>query len=97
MKSTRYNTAERSYGELASWLREGAEDNAERLAYLKRQLRAAREAELTARQSEVLRLHYEEGLRVTQIAEKLGLHKSTVSRTLSRGKARLRRYLKYCL
>ena len=97
MKNTRYEPGERGYGELLRWRHEGAEDNAAQRAYLKEKLREAREAELTPRQSEVLRLRYDEGLRVTQIAERLGLHKSTVSRTLSRAEARLRRYLKYCL
>lgn len=48
---------------------------------LKRNLRLAREEELTARQRELLRLRYEENMTVTEIAAAIGRDKSTVSRT----------------
>lgn len=84
-------------GDLTVWRRETAEDNSLRLERLQRNLRQAREQELTPRQQEVLRLHYEQELSVTQIAEQLHVNPSTVSRTLHRARERLRRCLKYAL
>lgn len=40
-------------------------------------------------------LHYDEGLEVREIATKLQINKSGVSRTLKRAEERVRRYLKY--
>lgn len=84
-------------GDMTVWKRENAEDNSLRLERLQRNLRQARERELTPRQQEVLRLHYEEELSVTQIAERLQVNPSTVSRTLRRARERLRRCLQYAL
>ena len=64
---------------------------------LRRNLRRAREQELTPRQRQMLELHYDQRLSVTEIAKELGLHPSTVSRTLGRARERLRRYLRYTL
>ena len=46
---------------------------------------------------QMLELHYDQRLSVTEIAKELGLHPSTVSRTLGRARERLRRYLRYTL
>lgn len=51
--------------------------------------------ELTPRQRYVLTAYYFEGLRPAHIARQLGIHRSTVHRTLQRAEARLRRYLAY--
>ena len=53
--------------------------------------------ELTDRQYEVLWLREVEGLSGKQIAYKLGISQSAVSRHLTRGKTRLRRLLAYNL
>ena len=74
-----------------------AEDNENDLRRLKRNLRVAREEELTARQRELLRLRYDESMSVTEIAGLLGVDKSTVSRTISRAKRRLYKCLRYGL
>ena len=58
-------------------------------------LRIAMIRELTGRQLEIMKLYYVDGLRMPHIARELGINKSTVSRTLSRGKSRLQRCLKY--
>ena len=55
------------------------------------------EEELTPRQREVLALYYDRGLKMSQIARKLGINRSTVSRTIGRAKQRLYRYLQYTL
>ena len=98
MKNTRYNSRSGVWsGDLAVWLRENAEDNEEQLTRLRRNLRLARERELTPCQRQVLELHYEQGLSVTQIARQLDVNPSTVSRTLHRAHERLRRCLRYAL
>ena len=51
--------------------------------------------ELTPCQREVLIAYYIQDLSMAQIARDRGVHTSTVSRTLHRAEAKLRRYLKY--
>lgn len=85
------------WGDLAAWEQANSEDNSERLERLRRNLRKVRAAELTDRQAELLHLHYDLGLSMSQIARQLEIDKSTVSRTLSRARARLRKYLQYSL
>ncbi len=58
-------------------------------------LRIAMVKELTGRQLEIMKLYYVDRMRMPHIARELGINKSTVSRTLSRGKSRLQRCLKY--
>jgi len=79
------------------WLRENAADNSEQLDRLRRNLRLARERELTARQRQLLTLYYDHGMSIPQIALKLGLNRSTVSRTIRRAKERLYHCLQYTL
>ena len=101
MKNTRFdrfNTrASEWIGDLTVWNRQNAEDNSERLARLRRGLRQAREQELTPRQRQMLELYFDRGMNIPQLAEELGLNRSTVSRTLRRAKERLYRYLRYAL
>lgn len=58
---------------------------------------AGREQELTPRQREMVFLYYDRGLKMSQIAQKLGVNRSTVSRTVKRAKQRLYRCLRYAL
>ena len=51
--------------------------------------------ELTDKQAEMIHLYYDLGMSIPQIAREKGLHKSSVSRTLARGRERLKRYLQY--
>ena len=81
--------------DLQVWMRENAEDNSEQLSRLKRNLRQARELELTPRQRQVLAMHFDQDLSVTQIARELHVNPSTITQTLQRAKGRLRRYLRY--
>lgn len=81
--------------DLQVWMRENAEDNSEQLSRLKRNLRQARELELTPRQRQVLTMHFDQDLSVTQIARELHVNPSTITRTLQRAKGRLRRCLRY--
>ena len=83
------------WGELAAWERENSEDNSEQLSRLRRNMRRVREQELTPRQEEMLHLYYDLGMSIPQIAREKGINKSTVSRTLARGREKLKRYLQY--
>lgn len=51
--------------------------------------------ELTDRQRELIEMYYLKGMSMTEIANELGVSISTVSRTIMRGKARIRKYFKY--
>ncbi len=91
------NRSSEHLGDMAVWARSHAEDNSEQLARLRRNLRKAREQELTKRQREMVSLYYDQGMTIPQIAEQLGLNRSTVSRTLRRARERLYRFLQYSL
>lgn len=102
MKNTRYEgpfdaRASEWIGDLAVWTRQNAGDNGERLDRLRRNLRRAREQELTPRQRQMLALYYNRGMNIPRIAEELGVNRSTVSRTLRRARDRLYRCLRYAL
>lgn len=102
MRNTRYEgpfdtRASEWIGDLTVWNRQNAADNSERLERLRRNLRQAREQELTPRQRQLLELYYDQGMTIPQIAEELGLNRSTVSRTLRRARDRLYRCLRYAL
>ena len=68
------------------WLRANAGDNGEQMTRLRRNLRRAREEELTERQREMGGLYYDQGMTMPQIAERLGVRRPTVSRTPRRAK-----------
>ena len=98
MRDTRVDARSSEWiGDMTVWLRDHAEDNSEQLERLRRGLRRAREQELTPRQRQLLRMHFTQGKRVTDIAQELGISKSTVSRTLARCTQRLYRTLRYSL
>lgn len=56
---------------------------------------SALDEELTDRQRQMVTLYYIKQMRMQDIAQQLGVNVSTVSRTIERGKKRLRRCLKY--
>ncbi len=95
MKNIRYDGPGGIYSEWALWLQEQQGDNSEILERLRKNLRRARADELTPRQAELLRLHFDEGKSIRQIARELDVAPSTVSRTVNRAKERLRRCLRY--
>ena len=84
-------------GDMAAWRRQNSDDNSERLERLRRNLRKVREQELTPRQQVVMRMYYDEGKSIAKIAKSLKENKSTVSRTITRARKRLFRYLQYSL
>lgn len=98
MNATRFDTRSSEWaGDMTVWLREQANDNQEQMERLRRNLRRAREQELTPRQQQVLTLRYEQNMSGAEIARMLGLNRSTVSRTIRRAQERLRRCLQYAL
>ena len=98
MNATRFDTRSSEWaGDMTVWLREQANDNQEQMERLRRNLRRAREQELTPRQQQGLTLRYEQNMTGAEIARMLGLNRSTVSRTLRRSQERLRRCLQYAL
>ena len=84
-------------GRVARLRQEEAEtgDEAQRLV-LRRRLPDAM-ADLTTRQQQMVRLRYGEKLSVTDIALRLGVNKSTVSRCLRRARQQLYRRLRFAL
>ena len=98
MKNTPCRSRSReSAGDLAEWLRTYSNGNLPQMERLRRNLRSARDAELTDRQKLVVQLYYERKLSVSEIARQLDVQPSTVSRTLKRAQNRLRHYLRYSL
>ena len=98
MRNTRFeNRSSEWIGDMTVWLRANAGDNGEQMDRLRRNLRQVRERELTDRQREMVALYYDQGMTMPQIAERLGVSRSTVSRTLRRARDRLYRFLRYAL
>ena len=81
--------------DMAIYSRAMAADNSQQMARLKRNLVRALQEDVTPRQREFLLLYYGEQLNMRQIGERLGVDKSTVSRTIKRGERRLQRCLRY--
>ena len=58
-------------------------------------LRRAISADLTKRQKQLIGMYYIEQMPMQDIADELGLHISSVSRTIKRGRERLKSSLRY--
>ena len=72
-----------------------AQDNKEQMNRLKRNLTHALRQDITQRQREYMMLYYGKGMSMEAISQQFGVNKSTVSRTLKRGRQRLYRCLRY--
>ena len=70
-------------------------DNSEAHARLIRNLADAIRGELTPRQRQLVTMYYVRGRTMPEIADELGINVSTVSRTLRRGRERLKRCVKF--
>ena len=81
--------------DLAVYTQLMADDNRDQMNRLKRNLTHALRQDVTARQREYMMLYYGRGMSMEAIAKELGVNKSTVSRTLKRGRQRLYRCLRY--
>ena len=94
MKTVSYDN---TYGmaDLAVYTALMAEDNREQMGRLKRNLTHALRQDITPRQREYMTLYYGKCMSMEAIAREMGVNKSTVSRTLKRGRERLYRCLRY--
>ena len=81
--------------DMAVYARQMSADNSKEISRLKRNLIRALQEDVTPRQRQTLLLYYSDGLNMREIGERLGVDKSTVSRTIKRGERRLRRWLRY--
>ena len=81
--------------DMAVYARQMSLDNSKEISRLKRNLIRALQEDVTPRQRQTLLLYYSDGLNMREIGERLGVDKSTVSRTIKRGERRLRRCLRY--
>lgn len=95
MKNTRYRRGKHYAAEMALYSNQIAQDNSQQIGQLRRNLLTALREDITPRQREVLLLYYSHGYTMEEIGAKLGVHKSTVSRTIQRGERRLQRCLRY--
>ena len=75
----------------------GETANATQLQRLLASLPRALEQELTPRQQQLVELYFFQNMSISQIAQTLQLHPSTVSRTLHRAVLRLQRVLQYAV
>ena len=80
--------------DLAAYARDMAEDNSRQMGQVKRNLIRALKSDITEKQRLELLLYYGKGMTMTEISRRLGVHPSTVSRTIRRGEERLRRCLR---
>lgn len=85
------NEREVEYQALRSFVK--AMDNAD--GVITKKMAIAINEELTDRQREMVNMYYIQQMTMAQIADELGVSVSTVSRTLQRGRNRLRRCLRY--
>ena len=71
-------------------------DNNLQLEHLKKALEKVIHTRLTTRQQEILTMYYFEKMKMPEIAQLLGVNKSSVSRTLNRAIENIRLYLEFC-
>lgn len=70
-------------------------DNTAKHRLMLKIMRSIIENELSQRQRQMILLYYFEGENIPQIAERLGVNRSTVSRTISRGRRNILEKMKY--
>ncbi len=97
MGTVRYRRGGRYAADMAQYARMLSEENTNtgELSRVKRALYQALHEDVTDKQRQYLLLYYAEGLNMGEIGARLGVDKSTVSRTIKRGEERLRRCLRY--
>lgn len=95
MSSTRYRRGRLHAADMAVYSRQIAGDSSQEVSRLKKNLIRAIQEDVTPRQRQVLLMYYGQGMNTREIGEALGLHRSTISRTIKRGEQRLYRCLRY--
>lgn len=86
MPGIRYRRGGAYAADMARYAQAMAGDNSEQLSIVKRNLVRALQEDVTPRQREVLLLYYGQRLNTREIGEKLGVSRSTVARTIKRGR-----------
>lgn len=81
--------------DLAVYARFMAEDNSQQISRLKYNLSQALRQDVTEKQRRYMTMYYVDGMSIQQISRAEGVNKSTVSRTMKRGRERLHRCLRY--
>jgi RNA polymerase sigma factor (sigma-70 family) len=84
-----------NYNEYKTYLSMLGENNSATQSLLIKNLGRAIREELTEKQWQSIRMYYIEGIKMQDIAQILGVNISTVSRSIKRGKLRLKRCLRY--
>ena len=84
MSGTRYRRGGLYAADMAVYARALSEENtnADTMKTLRENVLIAIRQELTGKQREYIQLYYAEGLNMSQIGERVGVDKSTVSRTI---------------
>lgn len=95
MSGIRYRRGRDFAADMAAYVRDMAGNNSDQMGRLRRNVMEALREDVTPRQRECMELYYEKQLTMPQIAELIGVDKSTVSRTIKRGERRLCRCLRY--
>ena len=93
----RYRKGEEYSSSMAVYMRMLSEkdNNTQEMDRLKVRLRRALREDVTETQRRYLALYYGQRVNMVEIGRMMGVHKSTVSRTIKRGEDRLRRCLRY--
>lgn len=97
MPSTPFNASAINQASFRLWEQAEREDNSEQMKRLLTNLPIAMQEELTERERQIMQMHFNQNMRVTEIARELGIQKSTVSRAISRATEKLFRALRYSL
>ena len=97
MSNTRYRRGRIYAAEMSRYAQflDPGSSNTQALCRVKTALSRALREDVTDKQREYLLLYYAQGKNMVEIGRELGVDKSTVSRTIKRGEARLRRCLRY--
>lgn len=80
---------------IAALIGEGESGNAEKRRFMLKIMRSVIENELSARQRQTVTLYYFQNMNIPEIAAELGVNRSTVSRTISRGRRNIMEKMKY--
>jgi len=81
--------------EIAALIGDTESNNSEKHRLMLKILRKVIAEELTERQREMITLYYFDRANIPQIAEMLGVNRSTVSRTITRGRRNIMEKMKY--
>lgn len=97
MANPRYRRGDPYRRDMAAYMRQLSEQNTntDHVERLKRNLIRCLKEDVTPRQRTVLTLYYVQQLSQKEIAQKLNVDRSTVSRTILRGERKLQRCLRY--